>query len=50
MDLMTILFAVVLAIGLWFVLGKRMDDIEADLETLSKSVGKEDLLTKIHRT
>lgn len=50
MDLMTILLAVVLVIGLWFVLSKRMDDIEADLETLSKSMGKEDLLTKIHRT
>ncbi len=48
MDLMTVLLAVVLVIGLWFVHNRRMDDIEADLETLSKAVGKEDLLTKIH--
>jgi len=51
MDLMTILLAVVLVIGLWFVLSKRMDNIETDLETLSKAMGKEDLLTKIrHKT
>ncbi len=51
MDLMTILLAVVLIIGLWFILSKRMDNIETDLETLSKSMGKEDLLTKIpHKT
>ena len=51
MDLMTILLTVVLVIGLWFVLSKRMDNIETDLETLSKAMGKEDLLTKIrHKT
>jgi len=50
MDLMTIFIAVALVIGLWYVLSKRMDDIETDLETLSKATGKEDLLTKIHRT
>ena len=48
MDLMTIVLAVALVIGLWFVLSKRINDIETDLETLSKAVGKEDLLTKIH--
>ena len=48
---MTIFIAVVLVVGLWYVLNKRMDDIESDLETLSKATGKEDLLTKIrHRT
>jgi len=51
MDLMTILLVVILVIGLWFVLSKRMDNIETDLETLSKAMGKEDLLTKIrHKT
>jgi ABC-type Fe3+-hydroxamate transport system substrate-binding protein len=51
MDLMTISIAVVLVVGLWYVLNKRMDDIESDLETLGKATGKEDLLTKIrHRT
>jgi uncharacterized membrane protein len=48
MDLMTVFIAVVLVVGLWYVLNKRMDDIESDLETLSKATGKEDLLTKIH--
>ncbi len=53
MDLMIFLFVVVvgLVIGLWFVLGKRMDNIESDLEALGKATGKEDLLTKIrHKT
>jgi len=53
MDLMIILLAVmgVFVIGLWFVLSKRMDNIETDLEALSKAMGKEDLLTKIrHKT
>lgn len=51
MDLMTILLMVVLVVGLWFVLSKRMDNIETDLETLGKATGKEDLLTKIrHKT
>jgi len=53
MDLLIILLAVggVFVIGLWFVLSKRMDNIETDLEALSKAMGKEDLLTKIrHKT
>ena len=48
MDLMTIFIGVVLVVGLWYVLNKRMDDIESDLEALGKATGKEDLLTKIH--
>ncbi|GEM_PF-5483811 len=51
MDLITIIIAAVLVIGLWYVLNKRMDDIESDLEALGKATGKEDLLTKIrHKT
>ncbi len=56
MDLMTILIAVVLVlavvlvIGLWYVLNKRMDDIETDLKTLGKAAGKEDLLVSMHKT
>jgi hypothetical protein len=53
MNLMIILFVVLVAlvIGLWFVLDKRMDNIETDLEALGKATGKEDLLTKIrHKT
>lgn len=53
MNLMIILFVVLVAlvIGLWFVLDKRIDNIETDLETLGKATGKEDLLTKIrHKT
>lgn len=48
MDLMTLLILALLVFGFWFLLNKRMDDIESDLETLGKSMGKEDLLTKIH--
>ncbi len=47
MDLMTIFIAVVLVVGLWYVLNKRMGDIETDLKTLGRAMGKEDLLTKI---
>ncbi len=51
MDLMTIIIAAGFVIGLWYVLNKRMDDIETDLKTLGKATGKEDLLTKIrHKT
>ena len=50
MDLMTIIIAAVLVIGLWYVLNKRMDDIETDLKTLGKAAGKEDLLVSIHKT
>lgn len=51
MDLILALIIAVLIFGFWFLLNKRVDDIETDLETLSKSIGKEDLLTKIrHRT
>jgi len=51
MDLMTIFIGVVLVVGLWYVLNKRIDDIESDLEALGKATGKEDLLTKIrHKT
>ena len=53
MNLIIILFVVLVALvtGLWFVLDKRMDNIETDLEALGKATGKEDLLTKIrHKT
>ncbi len=50
MDLMTIFITVVLVIGLWYVLNKRMDDIETDLKTLGKAAGKEDLLVSMHKT
>jgi len=49
-DLMTIIIAAVLVIGLWYVLNKRMDNIETDLKTLGKAAGKEDLLVSMHKT
>ena len=48
MDLMTVLIITVLVLVFWFLLSKRMDDIESDLEALGKATGKEDFLTKIH--
>ncbi len=50
MDLMTIIIAAGLVIGLWYVLNKRMDNIETDLKTLGKAAGKEDLLVSMHKT
>jgi len=50
MDLMTIFVLFVFAIGLWFVLSRRMNDIEADLMTLGRATGKEDLLISMHKT
>ncbi len=50
MDLMTILIAVVLVFGLWYIQNKRMDDIETDIKTLGRATGREDLLTTIHKT
>ncbi len=50
MDLMTIFITVVLVVGLWYVLSKRMDDIETDLKTLGKAAGKEDFLVSMHKT
>ncbi len=49
-DLMTIIIAAGFVIGLWYVLNKRMDDIETDLKTLGKAAGKEDLLVSMHKT
>ena len=49
-DLMTIIIAAVLVISLWYVLNKRMDDIETDIKTLGKAAGKEDLLVSMHKT
>jgi len=48
--MVTIFITVVLVIGLWYVLNIRMDDIEADLMTLSRATGKEDLLISMHKT
>lgn len=48
MDFMIILIITVLVLGFWFLLSKRMDNIESDLEALGKATGKEDFLTKIH--
>jgi hypothetical protein len=50
MDLMTILLAVVLVIGLWFVLSRRINDIETDFMTLGRATGKEDLLISMHNS
>ncbi len=50
MDLMTIIIAAVLVIGLWYVLNKRMDDIETDIKTLGRAADKEDLLVSMHKT
>ena len=50
MDLLTVLIIVLLGFSFWFLLSKRMDNIESDLEALGKAIGKEDFLTKIqHR-
>jgi len=50
MDLMTILIAVILVFGLWYIQNKRMADIETDIKTLGRATGREDLLTTIHKT
>lgn len=50
MDLITALIIALIVFVFWFLLSKRIDEIESDLETLGKAMGKEDLLTKIqHR-
>ena len=45
-----LLVAVVLVVGLWYVLNIRMDDIETDIKTLGRATGREDLLTTTHKT
>ena len=42
MDLITALIIALMVLGFWFLASKRMDEIESDLETLGKAMGKED--------